>query len=195
MGAGNNDLRTSSVFFYINDESLGAFAAFIVFFGDLFVLGQERFCSAKIDNPAALVTALGYSADNFADTVFVFIINLFLFGITHALNNDLFGGLRRNSAKVVNFHAEAHFIIQTNRGIVFTSFGKSDLRQFVFNFFHNDFKLININFSRVFIETDFDIQIIAVSAFNGSPYCVFQGCDQLCPINAFVFADLINRFF
>ncbi len=117
MRAGNDHLRTAPLAFDLDDQGLGAVAALVVLAGDLLFLGKQSLGAAQVDHPAALVAALHDAADNFAHAVLVFVVDDFLLGVAHTLDDDLLGGLGGDTAQILDLEAKAHFIVELDRGI------------------------------------------------------------------------------
>ncbi len=95
--------------------------------GNLFVSGEHGLRAAQVDNPAALSRRWGYAGNDFANAVAIFLVDNFLLGIAHALNDDLLGGLGRNPAQIGNLDAKTDFVIQLDGRVVLARVGQGYL--------------------------------------------------------------------
>ncbi len=117
VGARDDDLWPAALGQDLDDEGLDAVAAFVPFAGDLFFLGQKGLGAAEVDDPAGAVPTLDDAADDLALSVLVFLVDDFLLGVAHALDDHLLGGLGRDAAQILDFELEPHLVVELDVGI------------------------------------------------------------------------------
>ena len=195
--AGDDHLRAASLLAHFDDQGLHAVAALVMFARDLLLTGQNGLGAAQVDHPAALVAALDDAGDDFAHAVLVFLVNDFLLGVAHALDDDLLGGLGRDASQVLHLDPEAHFVVQLYGGIMLAGVGQGNLSVLVGHVvvFHHDFELVYLNVAGVVIVGHFHVHILAEAAQHRGAHGVFQRVDEHVAVKALVFADLINGLF
>ena len=195
MGPGHDDLRATGFFQYIYDIRLDAISAFVAFSGNLFVFGQQSFGSSEVDNPTCTVAALNDAAGDFGDAVSVFFKNDFLFSISHTLDDDLLGALRRNAAKVFDLERESHLVIQLGLGVVVYGIVQRNFTDRVVHIVHNHLEFKDLDFAEFFIEGYFDVHGLAILAGHSRTDGLLKSVDQQVAVNAPVFAYLVDGFF
>ena len=162
--------------------------------GNLLLARQDGFSTAQVDDPAALVAPLHNTGDNLAHAILEFLIDDFLLGVAHALNNHLLGGLGGNAPQVFHLDAETHFVVQLHRGIMFPGLAEGYLHVLVGNVvvLHNQLVLIDVDVARIIIIGNFHIHIFAEAAQYRGAHGIFQRIDKHVAIETLVLADLVN---
>ena len=94
-------LRSFGQFLDFNDKSLDSFAITVWFATDLFGRRQNRFGFAEIDVYLTLFDPLNHAGHNVIFAIGVLIKDQTAFCLANPLNNDLFGILCGNPAKVL----------------------------------------------------------------------------------------------
>ena len=197
VGAGHHDLRAADVLAYVDNDGLNLIAAFVVLLGDLLLARQNGLGAAEGNDPAALVAALHRAGNDLANAVLELVKDLGLLRVAHALDDDLLGGLGGDAAEILDVHAEAHLVVELDRGIVLPGVGNGDLRVLVGHVVvrHHDLELVDFDVAGFLVVRDFDVDILAVAAQHRGAYGLLQRLDEHIAIQASVLADLINGLF
>ncbi len=195
MGAGNDDLRAASFLAHFDDQGLHAIPAFVVLAGNLLFLGQNGLGPSEVDDPAALVAALDDAAADFAHAVLEFLVDEFLFGVAHPLDDHLLGGLGGDAAQIGHLEGKADFVVKLNGGIEFAGLFNGDFGIRVFDFLHHDLELVDLDFSGIVVVADLDVDVFAVFADDRGADGVLKGIDEHVAVEPLVLADLIDGFF
>ena len=191
----NDDLRAAAFFLDLDDQGLHAIAALVMLAGDLLFLGKDGFGPAEVDDPAALVAALNDAAADFAHAVLELFIDEFLFGVAHTLDDHLLGGLGRDAPEVGHLEGEADFVVELHGRIEFAGLFDVDFGIGIGHVVNDDLELVDLDFPGVVVVADFDVDVLAVFADNGSADGVLKRIHEHVAIEPFVFADLVDGLF
>ena len=95
----------------------------------LLLARQLRFDAPELDDDVAVLEPLDHAADDFANALAVFGVDVLALGLANLLEDDLLGGLRGNAAKVLgrtwelDFHIDFRFV-----AVELLRFAQRDLR-------------------------------------------------------------------
>ena len=90
------------LFLHFDDAGADGVALAVPLLADLFPVRHHGLGAAEVDEDVALVDLLHRAGDQFADALAVIREDLFAFGLAHALEDDLLGGLDGRTAEPVD---------------------------------------------------------------------------------------------
>ena len=197
VGSGEHNLGSAAFPVHIDDDGLDVVAAAVVFLGNLLISGQNGFGSVKIDDEAALFPALHGTGDDFANAFLVVVVDIGLFGIAQALDDDLLRGLGGNAAEILNLDAEAHFVVDLDTLVELPGFGELYFPVGIVELIvrNDDLELVDLNVAGLPVVAHLDAHVLGVAALYGCAHCVLKSLHKKIRVNRLVLADLINGFF
>ena len=100
MCARQKHLRPTRLFAHVHDISPDAVAGIEVFARNDLLAPEQRLGAAEIDDHIAELDAFHQTVHDVADPVLELVVLPAALRLTHLMNNDLFGGLRRYAAEI-----------------------------------------------------------------------------------------------
>ncbi len=189
-------MRIPAVLTYFLQVSPNTIALLKRALGNLSVPGQNRIGPAKINDHVAAFKTLNNPVNNRTFTITKHLVNDFPLGITHSMDDDLFGRLSGNSAKIGDIvQLFAEIVIKFNLRIELPGVLEIDFRFLVKDLFHHRTVLKNLNLAKLFIKLDFYIPPAAVFFSDRRTDSFLYGIDQQRFVDSLVPANLIENSF